>query len=164
MLYPLNISLSTEGARQLEGEIGRMVARIRDLSPVWPEAYEMWRGHERTLFATQGRSAGLLWPGLSARYAAWKARFFPGKTLLRRSDRLYASLTAPYHSDQVYRPGLRSLEVGTQVPYAAHLESGKGRWWQRPRERPVVVMSKAALQELAGQVHAYLWAQRASGA
>ena len=47
----------------------------------------------RRSFESQGSSSGLAWPQLSEPYRTWKAKKYPGKTILRRKDRMYRSFT-----------------------------------------------------------------------
>lgn len=162
MAYTFSVSVAVQGADQVQRDLGAAVARIQDLRPAWPQVYAAWRAQERELFATQGRSADLAWPRLSPGYAAWKARRFPGKTLLRRTDRLYDSLTASAYPDQVYAAGPAWLKMGTKVPYAAYHQRGDigAQRSGRPR-REMVLITGTTLSQVAAHVHAYLWRERA---
>lgn len=65
----------------------RMAARARDVSPAW----RVWGDDVNAAFREQFLSEGVrllkrAWQPLSPKYAAWKARRFPGKTILRRTD------------------------------------------------------------------------------
>jgi hypothetical protein len=63
------------------------------------------------------------WPALMPAYAAWKRRKFPGKTILRRTDALYHSLTDRTATGAIFRLTPELLEIGTS------LQVGTGRKW-----------------------------------
>lgn len=153
----LDIWVETDGVGRVAGALETVISRVADLRPAWAELHRDWRAHEQMLFHTQGRSVGSPWPMLSLRYAAWKAKFFPGKTILRRTDRLFCSLTAAQHPEQLLVARRHSLEMGTKVPYAVY-HQGTGRLAGRGQPtRPVVVMTSAAIHEAVSRLHRYLW-------
>jgi hypothetical protein len=55
---------------------------------------ERWRRINKEQFKAQGRGAHGKWKALSSAYAEWKQRHFPGKSILRRTDRLYNAATS----------------------------------------------------------------------
>lgn len=75
---------------------------------------------ERDIFS---KAAG--WPSLSPRYSAWKALHYPGKPLLRASDRLYKSLTETT-SDSIRKATDKGAQFGSRVPYANRHNRGTG--------------------------------------
>jgi hypothetical protein len=74
-------------------------------------------------FETEGELSGYMsgWPDLEPRYAAWKARHFPGRKILERTRRLRNSL-APGASGSDTLIQVRPLEVriGSRVWYARY--------------------------------------------
>lgn len=76
----------------------------------------------RMAFSTEGGStAGGRWRRLSPQYEKSKASSFPGKTILRREDRLYRSYTSSggEHLFSSLRSGGRMrVRIGSSVPYA----------------------------------------------
>lgn len=123
-----DIILSREGTEQMIAAIDASKVRARNLTQPYKDFQPFWQENERTLFAAQGIPS---WPSLSPAYAARKARIFPGKTILRRTDRLFLSLTAG-GSDSMYLPGPRTLLMGTTTPYAKYHTTGTGRMPARP--------------------------------
>lgn len=112
--------------RTLEGISDRVV----DMRPAWSELQRRFLIVESRQFRSQGGFSGG-WSPLSPRYAAWKARRYPGKTILRRTDELFRSLTEG--------PDIAILEpdhmiLGTSVDYGGYHQDGSGRL---PRRRPV---------------------------
>lgn len=94
--------------------MAQMEARARDMRPAWRRIIADFVAMERQQFATQGSLTGG-WDPLTPEYAAWKAEHYPGKPIMRRTDRLWASLT---EGPQVREEHARSLRLGTTVPYA----------------------------------------------
>lgn len=81
-------------------------------------------------FASEGERFGHAWAALSPKYAAWKAMHYPGKTILRREDRLYESLTVrPMAVERITKD---SATVGTNVPYAKYHQRGTSKMPSRP--------------------------------
>lgn len=108
--------------------------RTRDLTPAWLKFERVLARANRRRFLAQGASDGAAWAPLSPRYAAWKANHYPGKTILRRTDELFRSLTrVPM---DVHRVTPSAAEFGTDVPYAIFHQLGTKHMPARP---PVVV-------------------------
>lgn len=67
------------------------------------------------------------WRRLSADYEAWKSIHFPGKTILRRTDRLFRSLTT--NAENISVGGKNSegyqFRFGTQVEYGQYHQDEK---------------------------------------
>lgn len=81
---------------------------------------EFYRGQLRSFeeqqverFAAQGPG----WEGLSPRYAEWKASRYPGKGILRASDKFYDSLTKE-GGDAIRKATAKGMQFGSKVPYA----------------------------------------------
>jgi len=79
--------------RKLGLSVGRSLSdarMIRNVSTVLKSRFERL---SRDAFKSQGSSTGQGWKALSEPYATIKARTFPGKTILRRSNALFKSYT-----------------------------------------------------------------------
>lgn len=59
------------------------------------------------------------WPSLDPKYAAWKAKKFPGKSIMRRTDKLYNALVGGSDSSVFYSG---SLPSGFNVRYGVDIE------------------------------------------
>lgn len=123
--------------------------RALDLSQPFQAFIPYWMEQERQVFAAQGLPQ--TWPALSPAYAAWKAKRYPGKTILRRSDRLYQSLTT-FGADTIAEGRPRSLRFGTRVPYWQFHETGT----RRMPARPVMVLLPATWERLNRMVMEHL--------
>ena len=159
---------------------------IRDLrSPtmdggpgLWDLYRPVWHSSRRRMYRTRGAYTGVTWPRYQTegndgerRYVAIKAsiyreagRSFDSTTDLLRwmrgSERLYPSLAVQGHPLNVYRPGRRSLVVGTRLNYARRL----GRGGSIPRRlgggrhpaRPLLEMGGTAALDLRRVVARYV--------
>jgi hypothetical protein len=159
---------------------------IRDLrSPtmdggpgLWDLYRPVWHSSRRRMYRTRGAYTGVTWPRYQTegkqserRYVAIKAsiyreagRNFDSTTDLLRwmrgSERLYPSLAVQGHPLNVYRPGRRSLTVGTRLNYARRL----GRGGSIPRRlgggrhpaRPMLELGGTAALDLRRVVAGYV--------
>jgi len=132
----------------LRARLLEMKRRAHNLEVPFRAFLEFWYERERREFEIEGDPA---WPALSPLYRAWKARHFPGKTILRRTDRLYESLTSP-GGENIAMVTPRTIRFGTRVPYWGHHQRGSG---VLPR-RPPLVMRPAWLRELARSSMVYV--------
>lgn len=127
---PVQLTFSVFGDVQVDRTLEAIEHNAEDLRPAWRELQRRFLKLEARQFATEGGYSGG-WTPLAPRYAAWKARRFPGKTILRRTDELWRSLTEG--------PDIAILEphymiLGTSVAYAEPHQRGGGRL---PRRRVV---------------------------
>lgn len=126
---PSGWSYSAE-TRRIRLRLKGMRERAQDVSP----ALDGWVDdvvEEVTLnFASEGERFGHAWAPLSPAYAAWKSLHYPGKTILRRTDKLYESLTV--RPLAIERIGKQSATVGTDVPYARYHRDGTDKMPSRP--------------------------------
>jgi phage gpG-like protein len=110
---------------QIQGEViidrafNRVEQEITDFRNFWPGVITTFYEIENEQFLTEGASgASGKWAPLSPAYKLFKEREFPGKTILRREDALYESMTGPDALDSVLRPEKEELLIGSAVPYA----------------------------------------------
>ncbi len=103
----------------------------------------------RLAFDTEGAStAGGRWKRLSPLYARLKARAFPGKTILRRTDRLHGSYTSSggeHIFNSARRGGKIIINIGSNVPYSQHQ---RNREVQNPTAAQLLTMS----QDVGGKI------------
>lgn len=78
-----------EGEVQVDRALTRLSAQTRDLVRPFTEIGMLFRDIEKEQFDAEGYG----WQDLSPRYRAWKEKNYPGKTKLRRTDRLYFAMT-----------------------------------------------------------------------
>lgn len=95
--------------------------RLKDFRPFWIDYFapSFYRNLQRN-FELEGSYVGG-WAPLSPGYAAWKQAHYPGKTILRRTDALFRSLSfenGHVGPRGIFLPGERALVLGTSVDYA----------------------------------------------
>jgi phage gpG-like protein len=103
--------------------------RAADMRPVWEALADRFLVLERRQFATEGRTGSAGWAPLSPAYAAWKARRYPGKTILRRTDELFRSLT---EGPQVRIVDRVFMVIGSAVEHGRYHQAGGGNLPRRP--------------------------------
>lgn len=124
------LTFAVFGDVQVDRTLEGIEENVADMRPAWSALRQRFLTIERRQFATQGGYSGG-WSPLSPAYARWKARHYPGKTILRRTDALWRSLTeGPMVA--VLEPDY--MVLGTSVEYAEYHQLGGGRL---PRRRPV---------------------------
>ena len=126
--------------RELEG----IKARALDLRVPFQRFQRVWLAQTAKVFANEGLPRK--WPRLSPAYAAWKAQHFPGATIMRRTDRLYESLTQAGSGALIWEVTPRTIRYGSKVPY----------WQYHTKTRPTLVLLPATFAELHRLVMAWL--------
>lgn len=99
-----------------------------------------------------GRGAHGIWQPLSPEYAAIKSKMFPGKSIMRRSDKLYNSLTAD-GPDNISRGTNQALgysfTMGTRVKYALFHQKGGTKQKGKPPMRKLLDPNSQTLRGFA---------------
>lgn len=121
-------------AKDLIGDFLQVSGQLDD--PEHDEALAYLTKVSRELFMTQGAS------GANGR---WPAAKRPRNPLMRRTQRLFRSLTVAGHSEQVFEVSAKTIEFGTIVPYAQYHQDGRG-----VPMRKVVDLTPAQVDKLFG--------------
>lgn len=128
---PINFKFEVEGKTQFNRSFSRADLVISDLRPVWDEIRNEFFDIQREQFKSEGGAGSSgQWKPLSTKYARLKNKKYPGKTILRRTDKLFKSLTSNT-SDSIYIPKKDEVAMGTSVKYAKYHHNGSGRLPQR---------------------------------
>lgn len=127
---PFRFTFGILGEDQVDRTFADIEDRVHDWRPAWSALRDRFLVLEQRQFATQGTYSGG-WSPLSPKYAAWKHARFPGRTILRRTDELYRSLTDGPQID-IREPMF--MRLGTAVAHGAFHQSGTENM---PRRRPV---------------------------
>lgn len=113
----------------------RTGAELTDLGRhVFPRLAPVFETAMKRQFDAQGAGpvAGS-WSALAEIYAAWKARKYPGKSILRRTDALYDGLTVASSPFAARDYSASTFLFGTQgVEYASFHQTGTSRMSPRP--------------------------------
>lgn len=121
------------GEVQLNRAFNRVNEEISDFRNFWPGVITAFYEIETEQFYSEGaKGASGKWTPLSPAYKAFKERAFPGKTILRREDTLFESLTSPDALDSVLRPEKDELVIGSSLPYAL----------AQHKRRPIISLSE----------------------
>lgn len=126
------LTLSFYGDVQLDRTLARFGDAVSDARPAWEAITRRFVALEKRQFSTEGAAASGGWAPLSANYAEWKAAHYPGKTILRRTDDLYHSLTRRPLPIEVHEPTF--MAIGSDVGYGEYHQHGGGNL---PQRRPV---------------------------
>ncbi|WP_102158678.1 phage virion morphogenesis protein [Zhihengliuella halotolerans] len=127
---PTVIRFNSDGMRPFAMMLERFGENLQDAE----QAFDKMADHAsvvfRGQFETQGRRLGnSKWAPLSPKYAAQKARAFPGMPLLVATGDLRKSLAfRPFGIDEITSKG---MTLGTAVPYASYHQRGTPRMPQR---------------------------------
>lgn len=108
---------------RVSGASEDMSAKVGSNPSLWDRWHKAFFAAEIDLFASHGASGKSgAWPALSPKYAAWKARVFPGRPIMRATGAMMQSLvkTGPGH---VFKPTSTSLEIGTNEKAGWHWEA-----------------------------------------
>jgi phage gpG-like protein len=129
----VKLSVTVDGLERSTRAFKVLDDSIKDFREVWPEIRMYWVRANVEHFESEGARGGQKWQPLSANYAKWKAKKYPGKPILVRTGRLFRSLTlGGFGTDIINDEQPRSLTLGTAVPYAKYHQRGTSRLAQRP--------------------------------
>lgn len=128
----VRFTFAVEGEVQVDRTLLRYEEDLEDARPVWDKLADRFAVMERRQFASEGAYGSGGWPSLSPAYAAWKAARYPGKTILRRTDELYESLTSRPFGVEVI--DARSMALGSGTAHGPYHQRGGGNL---PQRRPV---------------------------
>ena len=127
----MRFTMTIAGDVQIDRTLARFADNVNDAQQLWGQLADRFVALERRQFDSEGAYGSGGWPALSPDYAAWKARYFPGKSILRRTDALYDSLTRRPLGIEVIEPGY--MVLGSDVDYLKYHQRGDGV----PRRRAV---------------------------
>lgn len=144
----MRITIAIGNETQFDREISRFSNGVSDFRVVAPSILTALRSIVADQFASQGRG---LWRPLSKRYAAQKARKYPGKTILRRTDRMYDSLVKRTASS-IVSINKNELTYGTSVPYASFHQAGT----KKMPARKIIALTEADNDRIVKAVQARL--------
>lgn len=129
---PTTIRFEFFGEAQLNRTLERFALGAADASPAWNALADRFVALERRQFRSEGRAFSGGWSPLSPKYAAWKARHYPGKPILERTGELLRSLTERPLDVEVILPD--RMVIGSAVTYGRYHQNGTPRM---PQRRPV---------------------------
>jgi len=135
----IKVKFKIDGLMQ---KINRMITLSGNLQPILMKI----RGKARTTdpmtiiggissnFVSRGSFFQKPWPDLTNDYAKYKAKKWPGQTMLRRTNKLFRSVTIPGADGnvEILEPTRISWGVDdSSIPYAKYLMTGTSRMKRR---------------------------------
>lgn len=143
------ITITFEGERELLASFSKVNQTVNDSRPTIAKL------GDELLQMAKGRIDRQGYTALSPGYARRKAREFPGKPILRATDRGYESFNKGA-SDNVYRVRPLEGEFGTSVLYMLAHQEGLGRLPVRMafdvKESDEKVLEKIAIDDIADRL------------
>jgi hypothetical protein len=118
----VDIEITLPDFSVIRAYVARRVSRLRNMQVPLERIRDDFYAMERAWFETEG---GSQWQALSPRYAAWKAKHYPGKTILRRDDRLFNVVTGQPGDYELRLSELHIRMAG--IPYWKAHDEGRGR-------------------------------------
>jgi len=140
----MNVSVKIDGEQGIQARYARIQQRVKTFRKLFDKRiYPDFMRLMRDQFKAEGRSSFLglkrKWRKLSPEYGAWKRKHYPGKTILRRTDKLFESLTEKGSAGAVYHRTPTKAFMGTRVSYAIYHQRGTEKM---PRRRIVRLTRK----------------------
>lgn len=112
----VDLRLSVLGEMQLHRALLGRVRLTSDFTPVFRQIRDDYHDMEEAAFAKEGGYEGNpAWKPLSAKYAAWKAKHFPGAKILYRTGALFQALTGGSGSVEEIKPFFLRLGGSVRV-------------------------------------------------
>jgi phage gpG-like protein len=149
----LTLSISIPGAETLSVTLSRFKDIVTDMRPFWEGPFKtIWYEDQRRQFATEGLATGGSWARLTPLYEVVKAKRFPGQPILTATGRLRAGMTSPDGPDSVWKPGEKSIDVGTTDPIASFHQLGTPHM----KARPILRMQPETMAYLGRELQQFM--------
>ena len=160
----LTLRFQIAGGNEIARRLPRIALELDDFTEPLRVSGRAIYNDIQTEFRNQGQRKQPRWPALNKTYAAWKARHYPGKTLLRLTDALHRSLTDKLDPNAVYELGRHQLTIGTSLETPTggwnlglihQLGAPNARWGPIP-PRPMIRPSEATKNRIEAIFKAWL--------
>jgi phage gpG-like protein len=146
--------LEIAGEVQMDRGIARFADGVSDYRPIWPVIEDDFYAQVKAQFKSEGTEGGERWAPLSAAYAAWKERHYPGNPILQRTGNLEKSLTSGADPNAVKIEERKTLTLGSKIPYAIYHQSPLPR--KRLPRRPEIMLTEGFKRGVMAHIHGYL--------
>ncbi|WP_064257785.1 phage virion morphogenesis protein [Rhodococcus sp. HS-D2] len=88
------VHINISGDKDVVAMLGSVGLEVKDMQPAMQDVGKYLKGFfSGEVFASRGGAIGERWPRLSTKYAAWKARKYPGRPVLVRTGVMQKSFT-----------------------------------------------------------------------
>lgn len=123
----LEIDIKIEGYTELHRGLAGIDIAVNDLRPAWEQISKDFWEEQKGIFDAEGAFAGRnKWTELSEKYRQWKEIKYPGKPILQRTGKLYASLTGK-NEGSIFNMEPLEMSIGSNVAYGIYHQSRKPR-------------------------------------
>lgn len=140
MTVPLRITMTLEGAVEIDRVLSGIEARASDLAPAWPAVVKAFQAITARAFATEGASTGAKWAPLAKSTQAERVRlgFGAAHPILERTGALKRALTIGEGAFASMQPQSLTYRLSSEVDYFKYHQSSKPRTTKLPRRAPVL--------------------------
>lgn len=126
-----NFQIVIDGEKVFDRTFQRFDLVLDDLTPIWREVVKEFYLIEKEQFKTEGAAGkGGKWKPLTKKYAEIKKKKYGNKTILRRTDDLYKSLTSK-SQNSIIDIGKTELTLGSSLVQFKHSQR-KGKNQRKP--------------------------------
>jgi hypothetical protein len=151
--FPIKLTIALPGQPALSVALSRYSDFMTNFTVFWTDYFvPLWYAHMVFQYTSQGADTGPAWPALTARYAAWKMKHFPGQPIGVLTGATRESLTHPTAAHSILTITKDAFIAGTDLPYPIFLQLGTSRMRARPPMRVTpdfMTQVGKALQEFA---------------
>jgi phage gpG-like protein len=143
----IEFRMSVVNAEKIHFAFGGLADAVKDWrGHIWPavrnRALRPWLKRQ---FEKEGQGEHGKWAPLTERYTARKQKMWPGKPILEASGKMKEDLLSPRNEGQMTE---KTLEYGTNVPYAFFHQRGTKRMVARRIFDPEVSDERGSLKQL----------------
>ncbi len=117
----MTLEIATENIKPVQQRLIRLGQEVGNFTDLFEDVHRDFKRETRKVYQTLGGDQP--WAPLSPAYQKWKRRFFPGKRIGRRTDRLWRAATGQ-SGEHVALIRRQSAEFGVSdaIPYAAAVQ------------------------------------------
>lgn len=152
----LQFTVDIEGARELDRTLPGVLKRVSDWRPFFRKFLVEYRLTRVRLLRAEGAFDGeKRWPDLSAAYARWKAREYPGRTMLMRTGALARAASYPETSETA-----QQLVIAIANDYAIYHQSREPR--EKLPRRPLFSLTGREKTRMVGRLRRFIFDERAT--
>lgn len=131
--FPLQLTFQIPGLDSRTVALQRFSDKISDFTPFWNDYFvPNWYAMMSQQFRTEGGFTGSPWAPLTATYAAWKQKHWPGQPIGVLTGAARDSLTVLGDEHAILTISKDSFAVGSDLGYPIYLQLGTRKMAARP--------------------------------
>lgn len=126
--FPVKLTVALPGQPALSVALSRYTDFLSNFTVFWADYFvPLWYAYMVFQYTSSGGDTGAPWAPLTASYAAWKEKHFPGQPIGVLTGATRDALTHPNAPGSVLTIARDQFAVGTDLPYPIFLQLGTGR-------------------------------------